>query len=116
MPSTLVGAPPASSVMNPTSTYAVPRTNAMSWGPPFGPVGRPEANVVVAPERGSIRKTAPVVAATYRAPSGPTALPQAPDSPEVRSCGSGDGVGWCADAVDGARTSSAAEDRASSSR
>src|SRR6478736_7174440 len=100
MPSTLPSAPPASGVTKPTSTYGVPRTNAMSWGPPFGAVGRPEANVVVAPVRGSIRETSPVAdSATYRAPSGPTVLPQAPDSPEVSSCGSGDGSGWCAYAV-----------------
>ena len=76
---------PISSVQNSltpvTSTYAVRPRKAMSaTPPPITPAicsGRPSAYVVTVPRLGSIRWIRPsVLSVTYRAPSGPTVLPE----------------------------------------
>ena len=64
-----------------TSTYAVRPRNATSIAPPMPDRrdggGRPVAKIVIAPLRGSTRRTLPAwPSVTYSAPSGPTVLPE----------------------------------------
>src|SRR3954447_13044438 len=74
-----------------TSAYALLPRNATSVAPP-GPkirFGRQSANVDVSPLPGSIRTIRPAIpSVTYRAPSGPTVLPNEPWRPDTRPSGS----------------------------
>src|SRR5262249_5579798 len=78
--------PPTSGPTRVTRAYAVSSRNATSIGPPVGRIalGRPLANVVIAPVSGSTREIRPALpSGTYSAPSGPTVLPTVPCKPEA---------------------------------